>query len=170
VLWLLALRRRWALIRYHGRLSCDEDVFLVGRLRLSRGTRLHLGARTRIRGRVIVNGGGEVRVGSETLLNGCWIGAAGHVTIGDRCLLSDCDITDSDFHNLEPERRHLPPDERTRRPVVIGDNVWVGARSMVLKGSHVGPDTVVGAGAVVRGSVPARVVVVGNPARVVRQL
>jgi acetyltransferase-like isoleucine patch superfamily enzyme len=170
VLWLLRARRRWLLLRHLGRVTCGEDVMVVGRLRITQGTRVHLGARTRVRGRVTVNGGGEVRVGEDTLLNGCWIGATRSVTVGDRCLVSDCDITDSDFHNLDPERRHLPPDERSRRPVVLEDNVWVGAKALVLKGSHIGADTVVGSGAVVRGTVPPRVVVVGNPAQVVRHL
>ena len=170
VLLMLAARTRWYVARYRGRLVCAEDVLIVGRLRIAQRTRVHLGARTRVRGRVVINGGGEVRVGPETLLNGCWIGAARQVTVGARCLLSDCDITDADFHNAAPELRHDAPGESTRRPVVLEDNVWVGARAIVLKGSHIGHDSVIGAGAVVRGSVPARVVAIGNPASVDRTL
>lgn len=156
-------------VRYPRRLRVGRDVVIVGRLRLRQGTRLELGDRTRVRGRVIVNGGGRVLVGPDTLLNGCWILAATEVSLGARCLVSDCGITDSDFHNLDPQRRHLPADDATRRRVSIDENVWVGAHALVLKGTTIGRDSVVAAGAVVRGEVPARVVVSGNPARIVKK-
>lgn len=157
-------------VRYPRRLVVGRDVVIAGRLRLARGTRLELGDRARVRGRVTVNGGGRVTVGADSLLNGCWILAATEVTLGARCLLSDCGITDNDFHNLDPGRRHLPGDERTRRPVRLDENVWVGAHALVLKGTEIGRDSVVGAGAVVRGEVPPGVVVSGNPAEIVRKL
>ena len=56
------------------------------------------------------------------------------------------------------------------RPVRIGARVFVGARAMILKGSSIGDDAVVGAGAVVAGDIPAKAVVIGNPARVVDSL
>jgi hypothetical protein len=51
---------------------------------------------------------------------------------------------------------------------VLGRNTWVGARAIVLKGTTIGDDSVVGSGSVVRGEVPAGVVVAGNPAVVVK--
>ena len=53
-------------------------------------------------------------------------------------------------------------------PVVIGDDVWIGARAIILPGVKVGCGSVIGAGAVVSKDVPQGAVVVGNPARVVR--
>ena len=138
---------------------------VLGRLKIQEGTRVVLGDRVRVRGRVTINGGGLVTVGADTLLNGCWIGGRTSVTIGAGCLISDCDITDSDFHNLEPSRRHEPPGERTQRPVHLGENVWVGAHAIVLKGSTIGRNSVVGAGAVVRGEVPSDVVVRRQPSQ-----
>lgn len=164
-----ALRRLQYRLRYGRRLRLGRGVMLIGRLSLRGGTRLELGDHVRVRRRVIVNGGGVARVGAHTLLNGCWLGATRSVTVGDWCLISDCDISDSDFHNLPPRlRHHRPALEAAFAPVVIGRNAWVGARAMVLKGVHVGDDSVVGAGAVVREDVPAGVVVAGNPARVVK--
>lgn len=167
VLRALTLAHR---VRHHGRLVCGKDVVILGRLQLRQGTRLALGDRVRVSRGVVVNGGGEVVVGPDTLLNGCWIGAATRVQVGARCLLSDCSITDNDFHELDPSRRHDPPGPRTRAPVTLEDNVWVGAQAWVLKGSHVGRDSVVSAASVVRGDVPPAVVVLGNPAQVVKQL
>lgn len=167
VLRALTLAHR---VRYRGRLVCGEDVVVLGGLRIEQGTRLVLGDRVRVRRGVVVNGGGEVVVGSDTLLNGCWIGAVTRVEVGQGCLLSDCSITDSDYHELDPARRHLPPGPRTRSPVVIEDNVWIGAQAWVLKGSRIGRDSVVSAVSVVRGAVPPAVVVLGNPAEVVKHL
>lgn len=164
----LALRRRWLVVRHRGRISCGEGVAVRGRLLIQQGTRVSLGPHVRIRGKVTVNGGGQVSVGAGTLLNGCWIVAKEQVQIGDRCLISDCGITDSDFHNLDPLTRHESPSASVTKAVSIDDNVWVGAHALVLKGSHIGTDSVVGAGGVVRGDIPAGVVVTGNPAVVVK--
>lgn len=157
-------------LRYRGRLVCDGPVYIRGRLVIADGTRVRLGRHVRIRGLVRISGGGTVTVGCNTLLNGCWVVAVKSVSIGDDCLVSDCGITDSDYHNLEPELRHADPGEASTRPVVVDRNVWVGAQAMVLKGSHIGRDSVIGAGSIVRGGVPERVVVVGNPAKVVKHL
>ena len=54
------------------------------------------------------------------------------------------------------------------RPIVVGDNVWLGGGVVVLPGVTIGTDTVVGAGSVVTRDLPAGVVAVGNPARVIR--
>ena len=55
-------------------------------------------------------------------------------------------------------------------PITIGDNVWLGGGVIVLPGVTIGADTVVGAGAVVTKDLPAGVLALGNPARVVREL
>jgi acetyltransferase-like isoleucine patch superfamily enzyme len=109
-----------------------------------------------------------VEVGSDTLLNGCWVLASERVEIGDWCLISDCGITDNDYHHLDPARRH-DTSGSTTAPVRIESNVWIGLRALVLKGVQVGADSVIGAAAVVREDVPARCVVVGNPAHVVKR-
>jgi maltose O-acetyltransferase len=56
------------------------------------------------------------------------------------------------------------------RPIVIGDNVWLGGGAIVCPGVTIGANTVVGAGAVVIRDLPADVVAVGNPARIVRSV
>jgi len=56
------------------------------------------------------------------------------------------------------------------QPIVIGDNVWLGAGAIVLAGVTIGENSVIGAGAVVTKDVPANVVAVGNPARVIRNI
>jgi maltose O-acetyltransferase len=81
---------------------------------------------------------------------------------------ADVEIFDSDFHDLHPERR-TNGDQRML-PVEIGDNVYVGMGARILKGAKIGSDSVIGAGSVVTGTIPAGVVAAGNPCRVIREL
>jgi maltose O-acetyltransferase len=74
---------------------------------------------------------------------------------------------DNDFHCLEPERRLERPKSR---PIVIGDNVWIGARVIVLGGVTIGDDSCIGAGSLVIDDVPPRTLAAGVPARVIRDL
>ena len=78
------------------------------------------------------------------------------------------EIFDSDFHDLHPGRRRNG--RQAMAPVEIGDNVFVGMGVRILKGATIGSDSVIGAGAVVTGSIPAGVIAAGNPARVIRDL
>jgi maltose O-acetyltransferase len=78
------------------------------------------------------------------------------------------EIFDSDFHDLDPARRKSGT--QSMAPVEIGDNVFVGMGVRILKGATIGSDSVIGAGSVVTGTIPAGVVAAGNPARVIREL
>jgi acetyltransferase-like isoleucine patch superfamily enzyme len=165
---VLEVKRHYYSLRYP-RVRLGPGVSIKGRLKVKGGTRVDIGAGSRLGKQVLITGPGKVTVGSNTLLNGCWIGSAQDVRIGDRCLISDCDISDSDYHNLPPELRHEPAGPRVVSPIVIGDNVWIGAHAIVLKGVHIGTDSVVGAGTVVRSDVEPGTVVVGNPQQVVKR-
>ncbi|MFA6533795.1 MAG: acyltransferase [Patescibacteria group bacterium] len=56
------------------------------------------------------------------------------------------------------------------RPVYIGKNVWVTSRCIILPGVHIGDNSVIGAGSVVTGDIPANCLAAGNPARVIREI
>ena len=71
-------------------------------------------------------------------------------------------------HPLEPEPRRAKWE--SAHPIEIGDNAWLGASVIVCPGVTVGADTVVGAGSVVTRDLPAGVLAVGSPARVLREL
>jgi len=165
---VFALKRAWYQLRYP-RLQLGRDVQIRGRIRLRRGVRVTIGDRTRINKLVRFAGPGEVRVGADCLLNATWVGVWTSVTIGDHCLLSDCELLDNDFHNLPPRLRHEPPTAAARAPISVDDNVWIGAHALVMKGVRIGRDSVVGAATVVRTDVPPGVVVIGNPQQIVKK-
>jgi maltose O-acetyltransferase len=112
---------------------------------------------------------GRLEIGESAFINyGCSIAANQLVRIGARCNIGTyVIIMDNDFHRLEPERRNEPPESA---PIVLEENVWLGARVIVTRGVTIGAGSVVGAGAIVTRDVPARSLAVGVPARVVRRL
>jgi acetyltransferase-like isoleucine patch superfamily enzyme len=91
------------------------------------------------------------------------------IRIGARALIgSDVEIFDSDFHELDPDRRR--GGQPKMAAVELGENVFIGDGVRILKGVTIGADTVVGAGSVVTRPLPAGVIAAGNPARVIREL
>lgn len=60
--------------------------------------------------------------------------------------------------------------KRIMEPIRVGDNVFIGARVIVLPGTTIGNNVVVGAGAIVKGNVPSNTVVAGNPAKVIQTI
>ena len=127
---------------------------------------------------------GTCKVGDFTLLNGALIMADERIEIGQHCLVSwNVGIADSDFHPIDAAQRRIdtmalapfyegrPPRPKLETaPVIIADNVWIGMNAIILKGVTIGENSIVAAGSVVSKSVPANVVVAGNPAVVVKQL
>ena len=86
------------------------------------------------------------------------------IFIGKRSMFGTyCEIIDSDFHDLHPDRR-ADGAAKTGK-VVIGENVLVGSNVKILKGVKIGDNAIIANGSVVTRSVPANAVVFGNPAR-----
>ena len=112
----------------------------------------------------------RITIGDGTRLNGAGIQAYTHVQVGPRCILGSTLLFDSDFHNPDPVLRHDPQAPVPSAPITLGENVWVGGQSAILKGVTVGENSVVAFRALVVSDVPPNVVVAGNPARVVKQL
>lgn len=113
--------------------------------------------------------GTRLAIGDGTSISGASIVARRSIRIGKDVLIgAGACIWDSDFHPLSPEvrRQHFTREAKCA-PVVIEDEVFVGARAIVLKGVRIGRGAVVGAGAVVTRNVQPGQIVVGNPARVV---
>jgi len=117
--------------------------------------------------------GATIAIGDDTGLSGVTICAAHSVAIGARALLgADVIICDTNFHPTDIiSRRYEPiPTGSSMDAVRINDDVFIGARSLVLPGVEIGSGSVIGAGSVVSRSIPAGVVAAGNPCHVIRSL
>lgn len=109
--------------------------------------------------------GAEIVVGNDVGMSGCVVCATKSIRIGDRVLIgSGALILDSDLHPLAPGIRHGVGE---CRPILIEDDVFIGARAIILKGVTIGKGAIVGAGAVVTKDVPSGARVAGNPARII---
>jgi chloramphenicol O-acetyltransferase type B len=136
--------------------------------RLVRGQVVSAGPGLRVNGRSVVFGGGAVRIGSNVHFNGMTIQGSGGVTIGDN-FHSGRDCTIYSVNHRWEGATALPYDaEVVREPVVIGNNVWLGEHVLVLPGSQIGDGAIVGAGAVVSGTIDELAIAVGVPARAVK--
>lgn len=169
--WCASQRVRW---RYGWRLYGRPRFRVRGaNARIRIGERL--GARSCSHGNsigvfqpVIITAWGrnaQVDIGDDVAVSGCSITAEERITIGNRVMVgAGALILDSDAHPLDPQERFKGGCARTA-PILIEDDVFVGARAIVLKGVHIGKGAVVAAGAVVVKDVPAYTIVGGNPAR-----
>ncbi len=113
--------------------------------------------------------GRNIALGERTFLNyGCVMLDCAPITLGRHVLVGPGCHFYTAIHPIDPLERMT--DRERAEPIAIGDNVWLGGHVTVLPGVTIGENTVVGAGSVVTRSLPANVVAVGNPARVVREL
>lgn len=114
--------------------------------------------------------GAEILIGNNVGVSGVTIYSATSIHIGNNVLLgANVVLYDTDFHQLNPlDRRAGIQDSIRTSPVVIEDDVFIGANSIILKGSRIGKGSVIGAGSVVTKDVPPFAVAAGNPARVIK--
>jgi maltose O-acetyltransferase len=120
----------------------------------------------------------NIRFGRRVFVNAnCVFLDSAPIVIGDRAAIGPGVQLLTPTHSLAPSERLVavdgdPPIRAVcwARPVTIGNDCWIGAGAIVLPGVSVGDGTVVGAGSVVTESLPAHVLAVGSPARVVREI
>jgi maltose O-acetyltransferase len=128
-----------------------------------------IGEGTEIRPPFYLDYGAHIRIGARCFANfGLVALDVAAITIGDDVQIGPNVQLLTPTHPVDPEPRREKWE--AAQPITIGDNVWLGGGAIVLPGVTIGENTVVGAGSVVTRDLPANVVAVGNPARVVRSL
>ncbi len=112
---------------------------------------------------------GRISIGAGTFVNyDCLCLDSAPIRIGAACQIATRVQLLTATHPIDPEPRRQGWE--LAQPITLGDNVWLGGGVTVCPGVTIGSDTVVGAGAVVVADLPAGVVAVGNPARVLREI
>lgn len=91
-----------------------------------------------------------------------------HIYVGDYTMFGPNVIVATAGHPILPELREKQ--YQFNMPIHIGKRCWIGAGAVILPGVTIGDDTVIGAGSVVTKDIPANVVAVGNPCRVMREI
>lgn len=142
-----------------------------------------IGKRCEIKGQLFSFEGGKILIGNNVFMNyNSFIGSMEAVTIGnDVIIATNVRIFDNNNHPTSPTQREMMSHNdfygelwtwkyAEHKPVVIGDNVWIGEFSAILKGVTIGKGSIVASHSVVTKDVPPYVIVAGNPARVVKRL
>ncbi len=132
-------------------------------------------------GTIASSSGGKVVMGDYTKIgNRSSIVAVNSVIIGKYTAIADgVVIVDNNNHPINPKDRKFmrltPEDSEFRdwkysenKPIVIGENVWVGANSRILKGVNIGDNSIVASASIVTKDVPENCIVAGNPAKIVK--
>lgn len=140
-------------------------------------------------------GKGTIAIGNNSIIGDCRIYSRGNINIGQGVVISwNVMIQDFDPHPIDPSLRVRQMNDITFQfhpkfgryqdvikdqidfdfspnEIVVGDNVWLGANSIILKGVKIGEGSIVAAGSVVtKGEYPARSILAGNPARIVKSI
>ena len=162
------VRAKWRLRRATliGNARLDGKVKLITEGDVVIGDRVRLDGTT-VRLELIARRGAVLSIGTGTYINyGTNISATRGVTIGSNCAIGQYSIImDNDYHS--------PLDHQVggaAAPVVVEDDVWIGARCIVLRGSHIGRGAVIGANSLVNGFIPPYTLAAGSPLRVIRHL
>ncbi|MCE7070264.1 acyltransferase [Dyadobacter sp. CY327] len=115
----------------------------------------------------INNGVGEVRIGNNSLI-GLGNVIIGPITVGNNVILAQNIVASGLNHNYADIRQPIHQQGVSVAPIVIEDDCWIGANTVITAGVRIGKHCVIAAGAVVTKNIPPYSVAVGNPARVIK--
>lgn len=120
---------------------------------------------------VYVEPGAALTIGNNVGMSSTRLWIHESARIGTNVKIGGCVlITDTDAHPMDYVARRSSNDGTKSAPVVIEDDVWVGAHCIILKGVTIGARSIIGAGSVVTKNIPADCVAAGNPCKVIKNL
>lgn len=130
------------------------------KVELHRGGTLKMGGYNQNRGTLhLVVDGGKLSIGNHCFFNtGSCVTCLDEVVIGDRCKFGNNLVIVDHDHNYRRASDSEP--EFVSSPIRIGDDTWVGANVVILRGTTIGKHCVIGAGSVVKGEIPDNTVLV----------
>ncbi len=161
-------------IRYAGKVVFGKGVIVNHKFKVKGHGKVHIGDGSNLWAHAEANSfhfyekGSVINVGANSRLNGVTFHCAKSIDIGKDCLVGSAILMDTDFHIFE-DPEHVLFGNVKSKPIKIGNKVWLGGQSVILKGCQLGDKSVIGFRAIVTKSFPGNVVVAGNPARVVKR-
>lgn len=113
----------------------------------------------------------KIKIGNNVGMSSTRMWISNGLTIGNNVKIGACVLLmDTDSHPIDYKVRRVSNERVKSAPIVIEDDVWIGAHSIVLKGVTIGARSIIGAGSVVTKSIPADCIAAGNPCKVIRNL
>lgn len=172
------------ILRNWGGVTLGHNAIIPGKVHLSGGGRVSIGSNfyfssgdgvnpicSNIHGAIHVEKDATLVVGDNVGMSSTRIWAHTSIRIGNHVNIGGCVfITDTDAHPISWQHRRAGGEGTLSAPVVIEDDVWIGAHAIVLKGVTIGARSVIGAGSVVTHSIPPDSIAAGNPCRVIKKL
>lgn len=163
---VLAFDRMFVSVKGQGHIVIGDNVILFsgGDLNpLSLGTFIHLR----------VENNSQLKIGNNVGISSSCIWCRSGITIGNNVKIgANCRIIDSDAHSLNYEQRrnsNLDQQNIKAKPIIIGNDVLIGASVVILKGVEIGDRCIIGAGSVVAKSIPSDCIAVGNPCKILKR-
>lgn len=127
-----------------------------------------------LKGSIELEANAKIRIGDEVGISSACLRIYKSLTIGSRTKIgADCIFLDSDSHSLNYLERRNGETDRPRaksKEIIIGEDVLIGARCIILKGVTIGDRSIIGAGSVVSKDIPADCIAAGNPAKVIKMI
>lgn len=121
--------------------------------------------------RFIVNRNGRLTIGSNVGMSNVSIVCWELIDIGDNTIIGGgTRLWDTDFHNTSASVRCYDNDFASTRPIIVGENVFIGGGCIILKGTRIGDNSVIAAGSVVSGLIPDNEIWGGNPCKFIKKL
>jgi acetyltransferase-like isoleucine patch superfamily enzyme len=112
-----------------------------------------------------------ISIGTDTFIGyGCQINVGSHFRIGNECLIAPGCIFSDAHHHFSKQDISISKQGGSYHPIVVADNVWIGAGTIILKGVNIGEGSVIAAGSVVTTEIPSRQLWAGVPAQVKKKL
>jgi acetyltransferase-like isoleucine patch superfamily enzyme len=175
--WYQRSQLPWNRVQLHFELA-RREAFARGQmhgnvLEMLRDGRLTIGPQAFFEPGVwLTSESGRISIGGGTFLNlNVMVAAVDRVEIGEHCMLANgCVVTDGNHRFDDPDKPVPWQGFTTKGPVVIGDNVWLGANVVVTSGVTIGRRSVIGANSVVIDDIPPFAIAAGAPAKVLKTI
>jgi acetyltransferase-like isoleucine patch superfamily enzyme len=177
--WINILQIKRKNVSYESFPIINGVIFITGRGKMSLGKHVHFNSSRRSNpiggdNKLIIDLGtnGNLEIGDYSGISNATIIAHDNIEIGKNVKIGgSVKLYSTDFHSLDPEKRRMSAtDIAITKPILIFDNAFIGAHSIVLKGVTIGENSIIGAGSVVTKSVPSNQIWGGNPAKFIKDV